>query len=344
MATTARDDAGGSVIGFAIVFVSFVFRGFIPAPFWVWLVVLAAGILFAVKDGISGLDLITLGLAGVMIVGPLLVDAATPNPPDLEEPIPVPTGYGFELDPDSTNLEHLYESGSMTPKRAEFAAVEVVDHYVNGLTPEWTVVDRQETPELLSATLREGDSSRGIGISVYVVKRMGRPTFLDLRIQARYCTDDLPGQTDEVSCMTAPISDIVRYPGGEPVVPSPQPSPGPLREPVPVPSGYGFFLDTGLSKEDMHAYRSTIMSIPEARRARHLVMRYYRQALDGWVIVENAERILVVRDPDSMDGLAIQADWSVWDGEDRTGVLGLSIKAISCQEKDYCGNWLAVGA
>jgi hypothetical protein len=71
MASTVRSDAGGSVIGFAIVFVSFVFRSLIPAPTWVWLVVLAVGVLLAVKDGISGLDVITLALAGFMIVGSL---------------------------------------------------------------------------------------------------------------------------------------------------------------------------------------------------------------------------------------------------------------------------------
>ena len=51
MASTVRGDAGGSIIGFVIAFVSFVFRGFIPAPTWVWLVVLAVGVLLAVKDG-----------------------------------------------------------------------------------------------------------------------------------------------------------------------------------------------------------------------------------------------------------------------------------------------------
>ena len=44
MASAVRSDAGGSVIGFAIVFVSLVFRGFIPAPTWVWFVVLGVGV------------------------------------------------------------------------------------------------------------------------------------------------------------------------------------------------------------------------------------------------------------------------------------------------------------
>jgi UDP-N-acetylmuramyl pentapeptide phosphotransferase/UDP-N-acetylglucosamine-1-phosphate transferase len=48
MASTVRSDTGGSVIGFAIVFVSFVFRSFIPAPTWVWLVILAVGVLLAI--------------------------------------------------------------------------------------------------------------------------------------------------------------------------------------------------------------------------------------------------------------------------------------------------------
>jgi hypothetical protein len=73
--------------------------------------------------------------------------------------------------------------------------------------------------------------------------------------------------------MNAPIRHIVSLPGGEPVVPSPHPSPGPLREPVPVPPGYGFSLDTGGSSEEVHAYRSTDMSIPESNRARRSVLR-----------------------------------------------------------------------
>ena len=150
MASSVRSDAGGSVIGFAIVFVSLVFRSFIPAPTWVWFAALAVGVLLAVKDGISGLDLITLGLAGFIIVGSLMSGAytATADAPDLEEPIPVPSGYTFELDPRSTNREHLYRSESMRLGQAQSAAVEVVDHYVDALTPEWTVIERDDRPPI----------------------------------------------------------------------------------------------------------------------------------------------------------------------------------------------------
>jgi len=340
MASTVREEAGGSVIGFAIVFVSLVFRALLPAPSWVWLVVLAVGVLLAVKDGISGLDVITISLAGFMIVGPLISGAytATTDAPDLEEPIPVPSGYGFELDPRSTNLEHLYGSGSMPLERAQLAAVEVVDHYVDALTPEWTVIDREERPDLSMVELRQGDSSRGISVFVGVVEPFGRPASLDLRIQALLCGEGLSGLgSGETSCMTAPIRELVRYPGGEPVVPSPQPSPGPLREPVPVPSGYGFSVDTGLTSEDMHAYSSAIMSVPEARRAQRLVLRYYRQALDDWIIVGKNKRNLLIKDPDSTDGLAIQADWSLWVGV-VSAIVELEIRAISCSD-DYSCNW-----
>src|SRR4029453_15738721 len=77
MARAVRRDAGGRVSGLAIVFVSLVFRGLIPAPTWVWLVVLAVGVLLAVKDGISRLDVITLALAGFMIVRSLSSVAST---------------------------------------------------------------------------------------------------------------------------------------------------------------------------------------------------------------------------------------------------------------------------
>jgi hypothetical protein len=123
---------------------------------------------------------------------------ATTNAPDLEEPIPVPTGYGFELDPRSTNLEHLYRSGSMPRERAQVAAVEVVevvevvDHYVDALPPGWAVIDREERSDLSRVQLRQGDSSRGISVFVRVVEPFGRPVFLDLRIQPLLCRADSP--------------------------------------------------------------------------------------------------------------------------------------------------------
>jgi hypothetical protein len=182
----------------------------------------------------------------------------------------VPSGFGFELDPRSTNREHLHESQPMPLGQAQSAAVEVVDHYVDALAPEWTVIERDDRPpDLAMVTLREGDSSRGISIFVGVVEPFGRPAFLDLRIQALLCGEDLPGYASGgVSCMSAPISGLVRYPGGEPVVvPSARPSPGPLREPVPVPPGYGFQLWT--SSALVHEYQSTVpISFREGSDAR----------------------------------------------------------------------------
>ena len=335
MASTVRGDSGGSVIGLAIVFVSLVFRGLIPAPTWVWFVVLAVGVLLAVKDGISGLDVITLGLAGFMIVGPLISGAytTTTDAPDLVEPIPVPSGYGFELDPDSTNLEHMYDSKPMPPQRAELAAVEVIDHYVNGLTPAWSVVDREERPENLQVTLREGDSSRGIAIGVYVFTPESGPAILDLRLQARFCREDVPGLAPgESACMTAPIRHIVRFPDGGPV--SGRDSALPVREPVPVPPGYGFSPDAQLTDEHRHVYRSTLdMSAAEADQVQRAVTRYYRQALDDWIVLETGEGLLKVREADSRDGLVITVRNQQYATGWRTEIW---IGSIYCPEEYWC--------
>jgi hypothetical protein len=143
----------------------------------------------------------------------------------------VPSGYGFKLNSDSTNLEHKYDSGRLPPQQAEFAAVEVVDYYVNRLSPEWTLVSREEAT--LGVELRQGDTSRGISISVSVVTPQGRPAVLVLSIRTLLCGEDLPvPEPSPGGCMAAPVSKLVRYPGGGPVTVA-EPSTGPLREPVP---------------------------------------------------------------------------------------------------------------
>ena len=213
MASAARDDAGGSVIGFAIVFVSFVFRGFIPAPTWVWLVVLAVGVLLAVKDGISGLDVVTLGLAGFMIVGSLmsLASTATTDAPDLtlKEPIPVPAGYDFRLDGLHRDFARTYRSKPIPAKTANQAVQEVVDYYIAGLAPEWTVVERKEALGYgdglnAQAKFRQGDTSNGIGIQVYA-DVWGRSSAVVLMIQGLNCGDDVPGLPSGEVCWQGPV-------------------------------------------------------------------------------------------------------------------------------------------
>ncbi|MGH3118916.1 MAG: hypothetical protein ACRDQ2_17740 [Gaiellales bacterium] len=120
-------------------------------------------------------------LAGLLVawslIGLVVFNTTRGDARDTEEPIPVPAGYGFQLDPDSTNVEHMYDSDQMPPKQARIAAVHVVDYYINRLAPEWTVVYRQETPESLSVELRKGDTSQGIGIvSTSSRRRIGPPS------------------------------------------------------------------------------------------------------------------------------------------------------------------------
>jgi hypothetical protein len=219
MASTVRSDAGGSVIGFAIVFVSFVFRSLIPAPTWVWLVVLAVGVLLAVKDGISGLDVITLALVGFMIVGSLTSIASTAtDAPDLtlKEPIPAPAGYGFSLDDPAQDSTRTYRSKPIPVKtanqavsEANQAVAEVVDYYIAGLPPEWTVVDRTEDlgyGDTLNAQakFRQGDTSNGIGIQVYA-DVLGRSATVILTIQALNCGEDVPGFPSGEVCWQGPV-------------------------------------------------------------------------------------------------------------------------------------------
>jgi hypothetical protein len=213
MASAARDDAGGSVIGFAIVFVSLVFRGFIPAPTWVWLVVLAVGVLLAVKDGISGLDVVTLALAGFIVVGSLtsVANTATTDAPDLtlKEPIPAPAGYGFRLDDSYQASTRTYRSEPIPGKTANEAVQEVVYYYMAGLAPEWTVIERTEDVGYghglnAQAMFRQGDTSNGIGIQVYADLR-GRSSTVVLMIQALNCGDDVPGFPSGVVCWQGPV-------------------------------------------------------------------------------------------------------------------------------------------
>ena len=212
MASTVRSDAGGSVIGFAIVFVSFVFRSLIPAPTWVWLVVLAVGVRLAVKDGISGLDVITLALAGFMIVGSLTSVASTAtDAPDLmlKEPIPAPAGYGFRLDDPAQDSTRTYRSKPIPVKTANQAVAEVVDYYIAGLPPEWTVVDRTEDlgyGDTLNAQakFRQGDTSNGIGIQVYA-DVWGRSATVILTVQALNCGEDVPGFPSGEVCWQGPV-------------------------------------------------------------------------------------------------------------------------------------------
>jgi hypothetical protein len=218
MASTVRSDAGGSVIGFAIVFVSFVFRSLIPAPTWVWLAILAVGVLLALKDGISGLDVVTLALTGFMIVGSLtsIADTAAEAPDlTLKEPIPVPSGYGFKLDDSVQNSTRTYTSEPLPPvKRYKQAVTEanqavrdVLDYYIAGLPPEWTIVERKEFVGYgdglnAQAKFRQGDTSHGIGIQVYA--HMFDTTVV-LMIYTLNCGDDVRGRPPGEVCWQGPV-------------------------------------------------------------------------------------------------------------------------------------------
>ena len=206
MASTVQRDPVGSISGFVIVLMVFIFGSFIPAPLWVRLAVLAVATLLAVKGGVSGLDVITLGFVLFMIGGSLVSGAfnATTEAPDptLKEPIPVPSGYGFKLEGSGQNSTRTYRSELLPPVKRYKEAVaevnqavaEVVDYYIAGLPPEWTIVDRTENLRYgnAQAKFRQGDTSHGIGIQVYGDVRDLSDTTVVLMIYALNCGEDVP--------------------------------------------------------------------------------------------------------------------------------------------------------
>jgi hypothetical protein len=322
-----RTTEGGGVLGFAIAFLAFAFGGAFGLPASVRLLVIGVGVLVAVLSaGMRGLGLAALVLGGVVLVSSITLFRAPGSAPDLEEPIPVPSAYGFELDPESTNVTHMYDSGPIPPTRARMVAREVVDHYVNALRPDWIVVERDDSTNAVSVQLKAAESSRGIWVNVYVIEQEGRPAFLDLRLQALVCGDD--GQ-----CGNAPIRNIVSYPGGMPLEPGGPPEAAPLREPVPVPPGYGFRLepsDSRTSAELVHVYSgSEDMSDAEAQQAQREVMRHYRRSLSDWVVTETSVAILEVKAPASTEGLSIYCYVT-------GGVVMLEIESLYCPEDYYC--------
>jgi hypothetical protein len=296
------------------------------------------GFLLTMLEGRSIFRLFAGALVAWSLFVLVLTGRATYQAQDLDEPVPVPSGYGFQLDPGSTNLQHSYASEPVPAKRAQFAAVEVVDSYVKRLAPEWTVVSRSEVPQNLAVQLRQGETSRGIEVSVSVVLPRGRPAVLLLHIHTLLCGEGGPRlASGEVGCWAAPVGELVGYPDGEPVSSTPEPSLGPLREPVPLPPGYGF-VRWNWSQEE-HQYRSTVhISFREGERARRAVLRYYRRALEGWTVVEKDTANLLLKDPGSTDGLAINATGS---GDNGGMVVILQIRALSCQT-DYQCNWRPV--
>jgi hypothetical protein len=322
----------GLIIAVAAVFV-------LPVPPILSVGLAILGFLLTMLEGRSIYRLFAGALVAWSVFGLVLTSAATPRQaPDLEEPIPVPSAYGFKLAPGSTNVEHSYASQPIPANRAQSAAVAILDSYAERLAPEWSVVSRTDLPQNLTMQLRQGDSSRGIEVVVSVAMPRGRPAVLLLHIHTLLCGEDGPGlASGEVGCWAAPVASLVSYPDGGPVSPTPEPSIGPFREPAPLPAEYGF-VPWNTSAEE-HQYRSTArMSFREARDAQRSVLRYYRDALADWKIVEMDEANLVLKAPDSTDGLAINSTVS---GIDGGGAVILQIRAISC-ETEYSCNWSPV--
>lgn len=205
---TAERDPGGGVLGFVIAILAFALGGALGMPPSVRLIAIGVGVLLAVRSaGMTGFGLGALVLAAVAFAMPLATRVIAGSPsPDLEEPIPVPSGYGLVLQP-STNQMHVYASNTLLgdTKAITKAQQAVLDYYVERLQDlGWTVVSLGD-----GAELKAPDSDTGIHVMPY----RGLPDWssgagtLILQIQARSCPDD------EDYCLPARIYDIKPYTG-----------------------------------------------------------------------------------------------------------------------------------
>jgi len=213
-----RTTEGGGVLGFAIAFLGFAFGGALSLPQSARLLVIGIGVLLAVLSaGMNGLGLAALVLAAVVFAMPLVARGfAGSSSPDLEEPIPVPSGYGLVLEP-STNAMHVYASKTLVgdTKAITKAQQAVLDYYVKGLQElDWTVVSLGDDAEL-----RAPDSDIGIHVTTY----RGLPDWsngeagtLIVQIDARSCPDDedycLPARIYEIEPYTGDASDLDEVP------------------------------------------------------------------------------------------------------------------------------------
>ena len=206
---TSRSDPGGGLVGFAIVLLTLVFGAIgLPIPLPVYLLLIAIGTALAIRAaGVSGFGLAALVLAAVIFAMPLVTRVLAGRPsPDLEEPIPVPSGYGLVLGSDSTNVTHVYESKTLLghERAAKKAQVEVLDYYVKRLQElGWSVVSVGD-----GAELKAPDSDVGIRVYAY----LGIPPWgadrgtLVLQLSAKRCPD-------ENHCEPARIYDVEPYNG-----------------------------------------------------------------------------------------------------------------------------------
>jgi hypothetical protein len=84
----------------------------------------------------------------------------------------------------------------------------------------------------------------------------------------------------------------------------------------------------------VHEYQSTVhISFRDGSDARLSVLGYYRRVLDDWTVVGRDNVNLLVKAPDSTDGLAISVTESAINGGT---VLNLVIRAITCLDDGWC--------
>src|SRR5262245_19947001 len=107
--------------------------------------------------------------------------------PVLHEPVPVPSGYGFQPVPSRTTRDdHAYESTRpMSIEEAQRAQAEVMAYYERELPRDWIVVDQDSA----TIVLKDPDSTLGI-VVMATMSGAERGPIVSLGIRALSCSTD----------------------------------------------------------------------------------------------------------------------------------------------------------
>jgi hypothetical protein len=108
-----------------------------------------------------------------------------------------------------------------------------------------------------------------------------------------------------------------------------------LTEPVQMPVALGFMPVMELWSDSIHVYQSTApKNAKQGRRTQARAMAYYEDELSSdWNIVRSQNGLLVVKDPDSAQGIAVYTSSG---GDKHAAVVTLEIHSLYCDANDHC--------
>ncbi len=172
--TVARGTSPLAMVGFMFSLVALIGPWFLGARPLIFVLLAVNGVLLGLLGGgFRSFGIAAILVGGYVVVGYFLVPVVYERPdleiPALEEPVPIPSGYGFTLiEEDSDDIKHVYE-GTVFENReraAERAVPEVLEYYRRALVQEgWVLASIREDGVLV---FKDPGSDRGLHIVVYL--------------------------------------------------------------------------------------------------------------------------------------------------------------------------------